>query len=82
MGDQMWEVLRGNRGGLILVQPGSQNAYLLAEGKLPKCVTHRFKRSPRATQATNGGQRLPACNAGVGGVHNYEGGLTEDELIY
>ena len=82
MGDQMCEVLKGNRGGLILVQPGSQNAYLLAEGKLPKCVTHRFKLSPRATQATNGGQCLPACNAGVGGVHNYEGGLTEDELIY
>ena len=82
MGDQLWEVLRGNRDGLILVQLGSQNAYQLPEGKLPKCVIHRLKRSPQATQATAGGQRLPPCNAGVNGVHNHEGGLTLDELNY
>ena len=79
---QLWEVLRGNRGGLILVQPG-QNAYQLLEGKLPKWrVTHRLKRSPKATQATAGGKRLPACNAVVNGVHNHEGGLALDELNY
>ena len=82
MGDQLWEVLRGIRDGLILVQLGSQNAYQLPEGKLPKCVIHRLKRSPQATQATAGGQRLPPCNAGVNGVHNHEGGLTLDELNY
>ena len=61
MEDQLWEVLRWNRGGLILVQPGSQNAYRLPEGKLPVFVTPILKRSPRATAPKPHQKNGPRC---------------------